>query len=92
MNAKKDENGRPTIICASSSDGVTIIPIQANPVGHGIVYDDNTTGSDNGNNNGKAVLDENGVSVMIAESSDGSGNLIEVYGDANTGKILIDSQ
>jgi len=90
LNAGHDANGRPTIICASETDGVTIVPIFANPTSHGVLNDDNTTGSDNGNNGGNAMLDQNGVNVWLAESSDGSGSLIEVYGNSNN-QILINS-
>lgn len=90
-NAKPDENNRPTIICASKNDGVTIVQIKANPVNHGLEIDDGTTGSDNGNNLGVAMLDENSVPVWTALSSDGLGTVIEVYGDQATGKVLIKS-
>lgn len=88
-NAKHDENSRPTIICASKTDGVTIIPIQA--TGHAIAVLDGTGQPDNGNNNGNAIVDENGVGVWTALASDGSGRIIEIYGDAATGSILIKS-
>lgn len=91
-NAPRDNNSRPSIICASSADGLIIVPIKANPSNNnGLKVDDNTTGSDNGNNGGIAMLDENGVNVWIAMSSDGSDNIVEVYGDAGTGKVLINS-
>lgn len=88
-NAKKDENGRNTIIAASSSNGTTIVPIKANASNHGLSVDNAATGSDNGNNGGIAMLDENSVPVWIAKASDGT--LVEVYGDLSTGKLLINS-
>lgn len=90
-NAYRDENDRPTIICASSADGTTIVQVTANPTNHGLSVDDNTTGSDNGNNNGVAILDENGVPVWTALSSAGDGSIVEVYADAATGKVLVDT-
>ena len=90
-NAKHDQNSRPTIICASKNDGTTIVPITANPTTYGLSIDDNTTGSDNGNNSGNAMLDENSVPVWTALASDGSGQVVEIYGDPATGKVLIDS-
>lgn len=90
-NAGHDENGRTTIICASSADGVTIVPILADPTTHSLLNDDNTTGNDSGNNSGVAILDQNSVPVWTALSSNGDGTIIEVYGDAATGKVLIDS-
>jgi hypothetical protein len=89
-NASRDENNRTTLIGISQDDGSTIIPIVANPVNNGICVDDNTTGSDNGNNGGIAYLDENSVPVFLAESSDGSGDLVEVYATSD-GKLLVNS-
>ncbi len=90
-NAKIDQNGRRTLIAASLNDGMTIVPITANPVNHGLSIDDSSTGSDNGNNQGNAMLDENMQAVATAMASDGSGAIIELYGDPLTGKLLIDS-
>lgn len=90
-NAGRDQNNRPTLICASKLDGTTIVPILANPTSHGILYDDGATGADNGNNGNNAMMDENMVSVATALSSDGSGRIIEVYGDVSNGKVLIKS-
>lgn len=90
-NAPIDQNSRPAIICASQDDGTTIVPITANPSNHALSVMDGSTGSDNGNNSGNAKLDENSHPVWIAESSDGSGEIIEVYGDEATGSVLINS-
>lgn len=87
--AKKDSNGRNTMTCAASTDGVTIVPILVNPTNHGLKIMDATTGSDNGNNGGNAMIDENGVSVFTALSS--TGDIVEIYGDISTGAILINS-
>lgn len=88
MNSKLDENSRPTIICASKNDGVTIVPIQADPITHALMVETSVGGSDNGNNGNNAMLDENSIPVWTALSSDGSGEIIEVYGD--NGSILIE--
>ncbi len=88
-NAPLDENGREAIICVSSTDGSTIVPIKGNPTNHTLDILDDTTGSDNGN--GNAELDENGRSAWIALSSAGNGKIIEVYADASTGKLLTNS-
>lgn len=90
-NAKHDENGRATIIAASKNDGATIVPIYANPVTHTLMIDNNTTGSDNGNNSGNAMEDENSVAVWTALSSANDGSIIEVYGDPLTNSLLINS-
>lgn len=87
-NAPTDQNGKHGIICASKADGITIIPIQANPVSHGLNIEIVTTGTNNGNNNNNAMTDENGVAVWTVLSSDGSGKIIEVYGDVSGGKVL----
>lgn len=90
-NAKKDENGRNTLTAVSSSDGVTIIAVQANPANSALSVSNAGTGSDAGNNGGVAMIDENGVPVMTALSSNGDGTIIEVYADPLTSKLLIKS-
>lgn len=78
-NAKIDSNGRPTITATLNIDGATIVQVYADPTAHYLNTSDGTTGSDNGNNSGIAMLDENSNPVWIAESSDGSGTMIEIY-------------
>ena len=90
-NAPIDGNSRRGIIAASLNDGTTIVPIIADATNHGLFIDDNTTGADNGNNSGNAMLDENSVAVWTALSSDNDGLIIEVYGDPATGRLLINS-
>ena len=91
MNIPTDENGRKSMACASNADGITIVPIQCNPTQHAILTDDNTTGSDAGNDSGNASLDENSAPVWAALSSAGDGSIVEVYGDPTSGKLLINS-
>lgn len=88
-NAGHDANMRPTIICASQIDGMSIVQIQADSTNHRLKTDNNTTGGDNGNNHGNAVDDENGVAVWTALSSANDGAIIEVYGLSNS--VLINS-
>ena len=88
-NAKKDENGRATMIAVSSSDGETIELAQAN-ISHNLLVDDNTTGTVPVNRI-NAILDENSVSGLMALSSDGSGTLVQLVIDPLTKKLLIDS-
>lgn len=90
-NAGLDQNSRPTLIAASKDDGQTVVQVKADPTLHVIKIDDNTTGSDNGNNGGNAQLDENGFPVATALASDGSGDIIELYADPLTGALLINS-
>lgn len=90
-NALKDQNDRPTLIGVDKTTPTTIRRVTANPSNfNGLSVDNGTTGSDNGNNGGIALLDENSVAVMTALSSAGDGTLVEVYVDS-TGKILINS-
>lgn len=90
-NAYKDQNNVPTLIAASKNDGTTIVRIQANATNHGLIVDDASTGSDNGNNDGNAARDENFVPVLIAVSSADGVTPVEVYGDPVTGALLVDS-
>ncbi len=89
-NAYKDENNVSTLIAASNLDGITPIRVLANPSNHALKVDDNTTGSDNGNNDGNATRDENDVPVLLAVSSVDGFTPVEVYADAD-GNLLIDS-
>ena len=50
MNAQRDENHIPTLIATLNTDGSTIIPVQVNALNNGLRIDDDTTGSDSGNN------------------------------------------
>lgn len=88
-NAGHDQNGRPTIICASKNDGTTIVPILASASTHSLMTQDGTGQTNNGNNGGNAMEDENGVVVWTALSSANNGAIIEVYGDPTTGAVLI---
>lgn len=92
INAYRDQNNRPTMIASSQSDGITIVRILANPTTNNFLkVDDASTGTDNGNHGGVALIDENGISALTALSSTGDGSIIELYADPATGKLLIDS-
>lgn len=100
-NAYLDENSVPTLIAASKNDGETIVRIQANATSHGLIIEDGSTGTSNGNNNGNAARDENMRPVLLAVSSQTTTvngvdyiegvTPVEVYGDPATGSLLIDS-
>lgn len=90
MNAQRDENHIPTLIATLNTDGSTIIPVQVNALNNGLRIDDDTTGSDSGNNGDIANRDENHVPVLIALSSVDGVTPVEVYADSN-GKLLINS-
>lgn len=89
-NAYRDENNVPTLIATSNTDGKSIIRVLANASNHSLKVDDDTTGTDHGNNNGIANRDENNVPVFIAVSSADGITPVEVYVDSS-GKLLIDS-
>lgn len=90
-HAYKDENGVSTIITVSNGDGTTIVRNIADPSTHRFQVNDGTTGSDNGNNNGNAMKDENDISVWIAASSADGQSPIEVYSDPLTQLLLVNS-
>lgn len=87
-NASKDENAVSTLLGALNTDGVTPVPVKANPTTHRLKVSDGTSGSDNGPTN--ALKDGNDVSSLIAVSSVDGKTPVVVYTDAN-GKLLIQS-
>jgi hypothetical protein len=84
-NAKHDENSVPTVIAASKNDGRTI----ANPSNNALNVSDGNTGTDYGRS--VAIIDENGVSVIMAVSSTDGVTPVEIYADPVNGKLLIQS-
>jgi hypothetical protein len=88
LTAKHDANERPLIICVSSVDGKTIVPIYTDG---GLNVDDAHTGSDVGNNDGNAMMDENSVACWTALSSANDGTVVQLYGNPLNNKLLIDS-
>ncbi len=90
-DALRDQNHVTTLITASSVDGLAVVRNKVNATTHALVVDDASTGSDNGNNDGNATRDENHVPVLLAASSVDGVAIVEVYGDAITGALLIDS-
>lgn len=87
-NASRDENSIPTLLGTLDSDGSTLVKVQVSPISHGLVVDDNTTGSDNGPTN--APRDENSVPALMAVSSADGVTPVVVYADSS-GALLIDS-
>lgn len=84
--AKIDGNNIPTILGVLNTDGVTPTNPKINPSTHILDVEDNTTGSDFGND--LADRDENSKTTMIA--TDASGNIITLYVNSS-GQLLIDS-
>ena len=89
-NIPRDANQRPVLAGILNTDGVTITPVQADPTTHIILTSDDTTGSNNGNNSGIAMLDENSVAVGTAVSSVDGTTIVELYVDSS-GELLINS-
>ncbi len=87
--ASRDGNMVPTLLAASNADGTTPVRIKVNATNHGLVVNDDTTGTDHGVAN--AVRDQNFVPVLLAVSSLDGVTPVEVYGDPATGELLIDS-
>lgn len=87
-SASHDNNGIPTLICASSADGITIVPVQVGATNHGVSVSDATTGTDFGRS--VAVRDNNRVTVLMAVSSADGITPVEVYADSS-GNLLVNS-
>jgi hypothetical protein len=89
MNAPKDQNNVSVRLGTSSSDGVTTLPIQADPTAHWIKTSDATTGS-NVSANSIAPRDGNNVPAMLAVSSVDGKTPVQLYVDGS-GNLLVDS-
>ena len=89
-NAFLDENSRATLIGTLNTDGETPTQVQADPSTNALLVDNHATGSDNGNNDGNALTDENGRPTLMALASDGSGEIVNVY-VTSTGRLMVDS-
>lgn len=88
VNSSRDENSVPTLSAVSSSDGLTVIPIKADPNSHALMVDDNATGSDLGPTNAKR--DQNDVPTLLAVSSVDGITPVVVYSTSD-GKLMVDS-
>lgn len=87
-NAAKDQNGVSTLIGALEDDGRTPTRVTASPTNHGVMIDDDTTGTDHGPVND--IRDENSVTGLMAVSADDGVTPVVVYVNAD-GHLLIDS-
>jgi hypothetical protein len=88
MNAKRDQNGIPTLIAALNTDGTTIVNVRVNPTNHGLKVNDDTTGSDFGPVN--ALRDENSVCIGMGVSSADLVTPVPIYA-TSAGSLLINS-
>lgn len=84
----RDANRVPVMFGALNTDGSTVTPVKADPTGHYILTDDNTTGSDHGPTND--LRDQNFKTGLMAVSSADGVTPVVLYVDA-AGELLIDS-
>ena len=84
--AKHDGNQVPAMMGVLNTNGATPTRIEADPTLHSLDVEDNTTGSDAGND--WAARDNNGETVLCA--SDTNGTIIPLFVDS-TGRLLIKS-
>ena len=83
------------------NDATTIVPIIADATLHALRISNGMGGTNNGNNGGNAMLDENSRPVMMGVSSvtatiNGINYIegetpVEIYGDPTNGSILVSS-
>lgn len=88
-DAKIDNNGIKTAIFLSNADGKSTLPLWVDPVSHGLVIDDNTTGSDLGSI--PAKRDRNNDPVQLGVSSADGITPVAPYIDSVSNKLLVKS-
>lgn len=88
-NAKRDNNMVPAITGLSDADGITILRVYADPNTHGLIIDDNTTGSGPARND--AVRDENSDAGLIAVSSADGKTPVPLYIKSTTNGLSVNS-
>ena len=87
-DAKKDNNGIPTMIATSNADGSTPVLIKVNATNNALFADDGATGSDLSGN--IASRDGNAIPVMMGVSSADGITPTAIYATSD-GKLLINS-
>ncbi len=87
-DAPRDSNQIPALLGVLNTNGLTVVPILADPTSHALKVSDGSTGSDNGPTNAKR--DQNQVTTLVATSSVDGKTPVVVYADAS-GNLLIDS-
>lgn len=85
----RDDNGYPTALATSSTDGSTPIRLQVNPSTKALLAEDDVTGTDLSDN--IATRDENNYPVLMGVSSADGVTPTAIYADPVTGKLLIKS-
>lgn len=86
--ASRDENQVTSILAKWRNDGITPLPILANPSTHAMMIDLGTTGSDLGDDN--AAKDPNFVSSMLAVSKTDGSTVVPLFATSG-GNLLIDN-
>jgi hypothetical protein len=87
-NASHDQNHVPTLIGVLNTDGLTVVPVKADPSEHTLKVSDGSSGSDNGPTNAKH--DQNHVPTLVAVSSVDGITPVVVYADSS-GNLLVKS-
>lgn len=84
--ASRDQNSVPSLLGASSADGVTPVAIFADPITHELVI-----GMGNGNHPAKSIAarDQNFVSTLIAVSSADGVTPVAVYANPSTNALFV---
>lgn len=84
-NASKDQNYISTLLATKNDTSGTTIPLQADPISHGLMINDGTTGSDFGPKN--APQDNNHVIAIMAVSTDGVTPVV-LYADSSNNLLI----
>jgi hypothetical protein len=84
-NASRDNNQVTTMIALLLADGLTLVPLMADPTSHALQTNTVTTGADNGPTNAKR--DANQVTVLLAASSGDGTTPVALYATTD-GKLL----
>lgn len=87
-DASRDENNVPTLLGALSTDGSTVVRVQANATDHTLSVNNASTGDDFGPED--AIRDENNIPVLMAVSSADGETPVVIYANAD-GELLIDA-
>lgn len=88
-DAPRDNNGVPVMLATSSADGVTVLALTLNPTTHGVIIEDNTTGSDLSTNTAKR--DRNQVPVAMGTSNANGVLPVPLYINPATKELLVNS-
>lgn len=86
MASPRDGNRVPTLRGALSTDGTTIVNVQANPTTHRLSANIGSTGSDFGTPNAKR--DDDRVPVLMAVSAADGVTPVEIYANIS-GQLLM---